>query len=243
MTDTVLAFDHVSKRYFFDHAVDDITFHLPAGRIIGLIGANGSGKTTILKLAAGLLRPTQGSVTVLGQRANRRLCGQVAYVSDQPDLYSFYTVAEMARFFERVYPDFDAGRASGILRFLELNPGTRIRALSKGNWGRLKMALALARRAPLILMDEPLAGLDPVVRHSIVKSLIAFIDLERQTVVMSTHEVKEVEPMLDTAVLVHRGRVRAVRQVEDVQSQGLGLVDWMVEEMSGDSGSDTDGLS
>ncbi|MDD4335235.1 MAG: ABC transporter ATP-binding protein, partial [Desulfotomaculaceae bacterium] len=100
----------------------------------------------------------------------------------------------------------------------------------KGNLGRLKIVLALSRRAPLLLMDEPLAGLDPLAREAIIKSLISYLDLQEQTVLLSTHEVSEVEPVLDMVMSLHNGSIKGFEEVENIREKhGLSLLDWMKE--------------
>ncbi|SFU44906.1 ABC transporter ATP-binding protein [Alicyclobacillus macrosporangiidus] len=229
----IVRFEQVSKRYRLRYAVRDLTFSLPSGRIIGMIGANGSGKSTTLKLMAGLANPTSGRVWVYGQEVTRRISRVVSYLSDQDALYPFYTADELISFYAAVFPDFDVAKAREMLDFMQLLPRQRAGELSKGNLGRLKMVLALSRNAPLILMDEPLSGLDPLVRQSILKGLVSFVDLGRQTIVMSTHEVAEIEPLLDTAMLMADGRVVDVRDIDDLRSQdGLTLVDWMASKLA-----------
>ncbi|MCL6516985.1 ABC transporter ATP-binding protein [Alicyclobacillus sp.] len=230
--ETVVEFEQVSKRYGLRYALRDVSVRLPSGRIIGLIGANGSGKSTTLKLMAGLIRPTAGRVRVCGAQVTRRVSQRVSYLSDQDALYPFFTAEDLIRFFNRVFSDFDAGRAHAMLEFMRLRPDDRVGELSKGNLGRLKMVLALSRNAPLILMDEPLSGLDPLVRQSILRGLVSFVDLDRQTLLLSTHEVAEVEPLLDTAVLMAEGRVVDVRDIDDLRGrEGLTLIDWMANRL------------
>ncbi|RYD06977.1 hypothetical protein N752_01410 [Desulforamulus aquiferis] len=134
------------------------------------------------------------------------IASEVSYLSELDVLYPFYTVKETIDFNAGLFADFDVAKAQEMLTFMQLDPDKKVKALSKGNRGRLKIILTLARKVPLILMDEPLSGLDPLVRDSIIKSLISYLDLEQQTVVMTTHEVTEVEPILDMVVAVQNGR-------------------------------------
>lgn len=207
---------------------------LPQHKIIGLIGPNGSGKSTTLKLIAGLMQPSSGKLTVLGRPGAQRGNPAVAFAPDDGALYRFYTVGEMVAFSQGMFADFDPQRAKGLLSFMQLAPTTRVFSLSKGNAARLRMALTLSRTAPLLLMDEPLSGLDPMVRSSVVKSLISFVDLQRQTVILSTHEVAEIEPLLDMAALLHEGRLLALKPVEDIQKEGhsRGLTGWMEQQIT-----------
>lgn len=230
-----VTFRNVTKLYAGARGVTDMSFDWPAHRIIGVLGPNGGGKSTMLKLASGLLHPTTGEVLLDGVPQTGRIRPDVAFLPDSDALYPFYTVAEMAGFCAGVFPAFDMPRVQRLLEFLELSPNTRVGALSKGGKGRLKLALILGRKASLILMDEPLSGLDPLVRESIVRGLISFIDLEQQTIVLATHEVAEVEPLLDEAVLVHGGRIRATGSVEAIHAHGYqkGLVGWMAAHIGG----------
>jgi ABC-2 type transport system ATP-binding protein len=228
----IVELNNVTKKYPRQLALDNVSINLPGGKIIGLVGPNGSGKSTMLKLIAGLAHPTKGSVTVMGKTANRMIASDVAYLSELDVLYSFYTVAETIDYYAGLFPDFDRTKAQDMFKFMQLAPDKKVKSLSKGNRGRLKIILVLSRNAPLILMDEPLSGLDPMVRDSIIKSLISYIDLEKQTVVMTTHEIAEVEPILDTVVAIHDGHVKGMAEVEDIRSTyGRNLVDWMREQM------------
>lgn len=228
MSDVSVVFAEVTKNYSQRTAVRDMSFTLPKGKMIGLIGQNGSGKSTVLKLMAGLLRPSSGKVLVEGREMDRRNSHRVSYSSDKDALYGFYKVSETIQFYAEIFPDFDQERAREMAGFLNLDSSMRVKELSKGNLARLKMLLAVSRKAPLILMDEPLSGIDPMARTAIIKSLISFIDLPRQTVILSTHEVAEVEPLLDTVVLVNRGQVKSIMDVVDIQAeQRQGLSAWM----------------
>lgn len=230
MQEQVIEFKNVTKKYAGQTALRNVSVSLPGGKIIGLVGPNGSGKSTMLKLAAGLARPSGGWVTVNGKEASRMIASEVAYLSELDVLYSFFTVAETIDFYVGLFPDFDPARARDILQFMQLEPDKKVKNLSKGNRGRLKILLALARKAPLILMDEPLSGLDPLVRDSIIKSMISYLDLEQQTLLMATHEVAEIEPILDLVVAVHNGEVRGIEEVEEIRrGRGISLVEWMKE--------------
>ncbi|MFX4262759.1 ABC transporter ATP-binding protein [Pelotomaculum propionicicum] len=233
MSDNVVNFTNVTKKYLAQAAVNNISFDLPRGKITALVGPNGSGKSTILKMIAGLAHPSQGSVRVNGKSATRRIAGEVAYLSEKDVLYPFFTVQETIKFNAGLFEDFDMQKAGEILSFMGLEPDKKVRHLSKGNLGRLKILLVLSRRSPLILMDEPLAGLDPLARDSIIKSMISYLDLQEQTVFISTHEVSEVEPVLDMVMSLHNGGVKGFEEVEKIREKyGLSLLDWMKETLA-----------
>lgn len=223
----MIEFKRVSKRYGFKNALKNISFSLPAGKIVGVIGENGSGKSTTLKLIAGLAKPTSGEVLVNGERPTRRISRHVSYLSDSDHFYNF-SVEQMIDFYHSQFADFQLDKAYEILSFMKLDPGQKINNLSKGNRGRLKIALSLSRDVPIILMDEPLAGLDPMVRDSIIKGLISFIEIEKQTVLITTHEVEEIEPILDTMIAIKNGELLCVEDAEELRErEKAGILEWM----------------
>lgn len=233
MPEHIINFNDVTKKYLVQVALKNVSFTLPYGKIIGLVGPNGSGKSTIIKLIAGLARPSSGSVTVNGKEANRMLASEVAYLCESDFLYPFFTVGETMDFYAGMFADFDPGKAREILNFMQLEPDKKVKNLSKGNRGRLKILLVLARKAPLVLLDEPLSGLDPLVRESIIKSLLSNVDLGSQTIIMSTHEVAEVEPILDSVVAVQNGEVRGITEVDIIRKMhGQSLVEWIKQIMA-----------
>lgn len=224
----MILFQQVTKKYRQKVALHEVDLKLTRGKIIGLVGENGSGKSTMLKLIAGLAYPTRGEVLVNGSKANRRVASTVSYLSELDEYYRFYNVEQTIEFYASQFPDFDLKKAYEILTFMKLDPESKLKELSKGNRGRLKIVLSLARNAPIILMDEPLSGLDPMVRKSIVKGLISFIDLEKQLVLITTHEIREVENILDEVIAIKDGTIIGHHNVEQLrEEQNLGIVDWM----------------
>ncbi|MGG3030089.1 ABC transporter ATP-binding protein [Bacillus stercoris] len=224
--------EHVSKKYGRHTAVNDVSFTLSSGRIYGLIGANGSGKSTTLKMMAGLLFPTSGFVKVDGKQATRDMVRQTAYLTELDMFYPDFTVKDMVNFYQSQFPDFQTEQAYRLLNEMQLAPEKKIKKLSKGNRGRLKIVLALARQADVILLDEPFSGLDPMVRDSIVNSLVSYIDFEQQIVVIATHEIDEIETLLDEVIILANGEKVAQREVEDIREQeGMSVLQWFKSKM------------
>ncbi|MEC3619571.1 ABC transporter ATP-binding protein [Bacillus subtilis] len=224
--------EHVSKKYGRHTAVNDVSITLSSGRIYGLIGPNGSGKSTTLKMMAGLLFPTSGFVKVDEEQVTRDMVRQTAYLTELDMFYPHYTVKDMVNFYQSQFPDFQTEQAYKLLNEMQLNPEKKIKKLSKGNRGRLKIVLALARRADVILLDEPFSGLDPMVRDSIVNSLVSYIDFEQQIVVIATHEIDEIETLLDEVIILANGEKVAQREVEDIREQeGMSVLQWFKSKM------------
>lgn len=228
MTEAIVVFEQVVKKFTGKVALKGASFSLPRGKVIGVIGTNGSGKSTLLKLMAGLQYPNKGQVLINGREAERLSSRHIAFLPEQDVFYPTYSIEQTIRFYNEIYSDFDRNKALEIVRFLNLVLEHKVSDLSKGNRARLKIVLALSRQVPLLVMDEPLSGLDPIVRETIIRSLISYIDMDEQTVVMTTHEVDEIEPLLDIAMMIHDGALLGFEEVEQIRGKyGINLVDWM----------------
>ena len=143
--------------------------------------------------------------------------------------YPYFTVNQLFDFYESQFTDFNPTKAKEIAQFLNLSLDSKIKNLSKGNRGRVKIAVTLGREADYYLLDEPFSGLDPMVRDDIAKGLIRFTDPERQTIILSTHELKEVEPLLDEIVVLRGGRIIAHEAVDEIRdTYGKDATSWMV---------------
>ena len=218
----------VSFRYKHVDVLKDITLAIPRGQMIGIIGENGSGKSTLLKLMAGLLVPTAGLITLDGNQVTRRLTDKIAYQPDIDLFYENYTGEQVFQFYKEQFDDFSSDKAHIIASYLQVSTTEKLKKLSKGNRGRLKMAATLGRETPFYILDEPFAGLDPLAREVLIKGLVRFVDLENQTIILSTHEVNEVEPVLDQVILLRNGQVRAMEELELIRDErGEDAVQWM----------------
>ncbi len=218
----------LSFQYKRKTILERLTFSIPQGQIVGLIGENGSGKSTLLKLMAGILKPTSGTIELNGELINRRHTNKIAYLPDIDLFYEKLTGDEVFSFYQSQFENFSSKKANEIASFLQVPTNVKLGSLSKGNRARIKLATFLAREAELYLLDEPFAGLDPIARESLMKAIIKFIDTEHCAVVMSTHEVNEVEPILDQVMLLKDGHLCAMDVVEDIRHErGENTVNWM----------------
>ncbi|MBS4198271.1 ABC transporter ATP-binding protein [Bacillus sp. FJAT-49732] len=222
-----IQFNQVTKKYGSEKALDNVTLQLQAGKIYGLLGPNGSGKSTTLKLIAGLVYPSSGAVTVLGEEVTRRISRKVAYLTELDMFYDSLTVDKMVSFFKTQFPDFNPEKAAMLLVDMKLDGKKKIKQLSKGNRGRLKLVLTLARETPIVLLDEPFSGLDAMVRDSIIKSLLTYIDFNEQTVIIATHEIDEIEPIMDEVFAIYNGHIIGHENVESLrEEQGYSVLEW-----------------
>ncbi|MBT3154515.1 ABC transporter ATP-binding protein [Streptomyces sp. CHD11] len=197
-------------------ALRDCSFRLPAGRVCAVVGPNGAGKSTLLTLAAGLLVPTEGTVTVLGtDPATAR--PRVGFVGQDKPLYPQLSVAETLLMGADLNPGrWDADTAGRVVAGGDLDPRARIRTLSGGQRTRVALALALGKRPELLLMDEPMADLDPLARHELMGVLMGQAAEHGTTIVMSSHVVAELEDSCDHLLLIGGGRVRLAGEIDDL---------------------------
>jgi len=206
LNQTVLSAVGLTMRYPGTLALDNLTLELPKGRIIGLLGPNGSGKTTFIKLAAGLLTPTGGSLTVCGKPIGPESKALVSYLPDRPYFGKQMTVSQQLDFFQDFYGDFDRERAERMLAGLGISPLAKFRTLSKGTQEKVQLVLVMSRRAQLYLLDEPIGGVDPAARDYILSTIITNYD-PNATILLSTHLISDVERVLDDFIFLYQGKV------------------------------------
>lgn len=226
----ILEANGLTKHYGSTPGLEHLSVCLPQGKIIGLLGPNGSGKTTFLKLCAGLLSPTAGSLTIDGKPIGLQTKAIVSYLPDRTYLQGGQTIAEQLDYFEDFYADFDRQRAERMLSDLHLDPKTRFRTLSKGNREKVQLVLVMSRRARLYLLDEPIGGVDPAARDYILHTIVQNFD-RSATVLISTHLIADVEPVLDEFLFLHRGQIIRTGTVAEVKEQTGGTVDALFREV------------
>ncbi|MEU6392922.1 ABC transporter ATP-binding protein [Streptomyces sp. NPDC046939] len=197
-------------------ALDDCSFRLPTGRISALVGPNGAGKSTLLSIAAGLLRQSAGRIEVLGGVPGAAR-PKVAYLSQDKPLYPQLSVADTLRMGAELNPGrWDAAYAARVVEQGDLDPRARVRSLSGGQRTRVALALALGKRPELMLLDEPMADLDPLARHELMGTLMADAAEHGTTVLMSSHIVAELADACDHLLLLGGGRIRLGGGIDDL---------------------------
>jgi ABC-2 type transport system ATP-binding protein len=183
-----------------------VDLKLPAGKIIGLLGANGSGKTTLLKLIAGILTPTAGGLSVCGEKIGVETKAMVSYLPERTYLNDWMKVEEIIDYFADFYWDFSREKAYAMLKSLEVDPKRKLKTLSKGTKEKVQLVLVMARNARLYLLDEPIAGVDPVAREFILDTILSNYN-KGATVLVSTHLISDVEKVLDSFIFVRNGKI------------------------------------
>jgi ABC-2 type transport system ATP-binding protein len=208
----------LGKRYRRRWALRGCDFSIPAGAVCGLVGPNGSGKSTLLALAAGLRQPSEGELRVLGRRPglDEDVRARIGFVAQDKPLYPRLTVADTLRLGRELNPSWDDELAAEVVRQGRLPAGSRIGELSGGQRSRVALALALAKRPRLLLLDEPMADLDPLARHQLMGTLMGQAAEHGTTVVISSHILSELDGAIDHLLLVDLGRVRLAGEVEQL---------------------------
>ncbi len=205
----------LSKRYRRTWALRDCSLAIPRGRVVGLVGPNGAGKTTLLSLATGLLAPTCGTISVLGERpaAGPAQLARVGFVAQDTSVYARMTVADHLRLGAWLNPGWDDDLARRRIGQLGLDPKQRAGSLSGGQRAQLALTLALAKRPELLLLDEPVASLDPLARREFLRGLMEAVAEHGVSVVLSSHLVGDLERVCDYLVVLVASRVRVAGEV------------------------------
>lgn len=209
----MLEYRNITKKFGNKEAVKELTLKLKKGTIYGLLGENGSGKTTLMKMAAGLTQPTEGEILFEGHPLSYQDKASIAYMSTEPFFYSYMKVKDVEEYYADFFEDFDREQFRKTIERLGLNEEMKASAMSSGMNAKLKAAATLARKADLLLLDEPLNGVDYKAREEIIALILEEAD-ENRTMVISTHLIEEVESFIEDAIFIKDGQLVDVVNVE-----------------------------
>ena len=196
----------LSKHYGPVRALENIDLDVEKGQIVGLLGPNGSGKTTFIKVAAGLLTPTNGEIRIGGENPGVETKRIVAYLPDKEFLPQYMTVEQLMRFYRDFFTDFDERRAVEMFRSLQIEPNMKVKSMSKGTREKVQLVLTMSRQAEVYLLDEPIGGVDPAARDFILRTIISNYSPEA-VVVISTHLIGDIESVLDDVIFIKEGKI------------------------------------
>ena len=194
----------LSKSYGRAQALDGVSFAIEPGRIVGLLGPNGSGKSTLIKLANGLLTPTGGEILIDGNAPGQKSHAMVSYLPERTAIPTWMSAGQLMDFYEDFYRDFRRQAAEEMLHRLDIQPGQRIRQMSKGTREKVQLIMVMSRSARLYLLDEPIGGVDPAARDYILRTIITNYN-EDASVIISTHLIADVEQVLDDVIFIQNG--------------------------------------
>lgn len=219
----------LTKTYGRTRAIDALDLELEGGRIVGLLGENGCGKTTLMKILAGVISDYEGEARVAGLPPGPASKAKVSFLPDTsflPDgARARYCVDLYGDFFE----DFDAARAHELIRFFGLDESMRLKEMSKGMREKVQIALAMSRRAEVFLLDEPISGVDPAARQIILDGILESLE-EDALLLISTHLIHDLEPILDSVVMMRHGRVVLTGDADDLRAQHGSSLDQIFKE-------------
>lgn len=211
-------------------ALDNVTMNIESGKLIGLLGPNGSGKTTFMKIIAGILKPTDGNIEICDHEIGAYTKGVVSFLPDVNYLHSWMKVKDAFNFYVSFFEDFDRKKADEILQFMELSENMSIKEMSKGMAEKLCLTLALSRNAKLYVLDEPLGGIDPAARNKIMDAIIKNYS-DDSSVIISTHLVKDIERLFDDIIFIKQGKVILHDEAEELRIKHKKSIDELFIEM------------
>ena len=230
MSDYLIECRGLYKSYGLRPALSGVDLEVGPGRIVGLLGPNGSGKTTLIKLLCGLLQPTRGELAVDGSAVGPYTKSVVSYLPDRMYFADWMKAVDLFDLFRDFYADFEYEKAIAMCRSLGVEPGDRLKSMSKGTKEKVQLVLAMSRAAKLYLLDEPIAGVDPAARDFILRTILTNYN-EEGTVLISTHLISDVEKVLDEAIILKEGKIMLHATVDDIREREGKSVDALFREI------------
>ncbi|MFQ6752422.1 MAG: ABC transporter ATP-binding protein [Clostridia bacterium] len=202
----ILEVKNIEKSFDNKKIIDDVSFNIESGKIVGLLGRNGSGKTTVIKMINDLLTIDKGEILIDGEKIGPKTKAVVSYLPERTYLESGQTVKQVVKFFEDFYIDFDRAKAEKLLEDLDLDINASLSKMSKGMKEKIQLILVMSRRAKLYILDEPLGGVDPATRDKIMETILSNFG-EDSSLLITTHLIADVEKILDEVIFIDKGKI------------------------------------
>lgn len=220
----ILDSTNLNKTYGKKQALKDFNLILPQGRVLGLLGPNGSGKTTFIKILTGILAPSKGSILIDGHNPGVHTKALVSYLPDKDYLYKWMKIKDAINLFDDFYEDFDKVKANELLEFMKLEKDMSVKGLSKGMKEKLNLALVLSRKSKIYVLDEPIAGVDPVTREKILDAIINNYS-EDSSMIITTHLVRDIERVFDHVAFISEGKIILEGNAEELREKNSKSID------------------
>lgn len=225
---------HVKKKYKKVKALDDVSFNIEEGKITCILGVNGVGKSTILKVIAGLVKPNSGEILIDGEKFSQQTYNKLAFVTDIDIHFNHLNIKESFDLMKLFYKNWDEDRAYEMLSMFSLTDDKKISELSKGNKARVKIIIGFAQRAKYILLDEPFSGIDIFKREEFINAMLTLME-DDESIVITTHEIGEIEQIVDDVIILNKGKIEQIFNAEEVrQNEGKSILDKMREVYNGE---------
>lgn len=231
--DSIISIKNLSKSYGSYQVLQDVSFELEKGHIIGLLGPNGSGKTSLIKILTGLINDYSGEVLIDGDRPGPVTKAKVAYLPEKTYLANWMTADDAINYIADFYDDFDKEKAMKMLEFFQLPHKQKAKTMSKGQQEKLQLILVMCRNAYIYILDEPMGGVDPAARDVILQTILKNRP-EGSTILMSTHLIHDIEPVLDSIVMIGHGKLLMQDTVKNLTENGKTVNEIFKEVFSSD---------
>ncbi|WP_346928128.1 ABC transporter ATP-binding protein [Clostridium sp.] len=205
-SDNVLEITNLSKNFGAKHILNDITFNLKRGKVLGILGPNGQGKTTLLNVISGIFKPTLGTVTINGMLLGRETKEFVSYLQEKDYLFRWMKVNDALKFYKDFFSDFNENKALNLLKFMNIQTDAKLKSLSKGMLEKVALSLTLSRNCNLYILDEPISGVDIISRDKIINAIIDNLD-SNASMIITTHYVGELEQLFDEVMFLGEGSI------------------------------------
>ncbi len=222
--------EHICKSFGRKKVLDDFSINIERGKIIGLLGPNGNGKTTLIKILAGLLKADSGNVTINGSNVGIDTKNIISYLPERTYLSPSQKVSDVLTFFNDFYSDFDTEKAKAMLEKLNIDINSKISTLSKGTREKVQLALVMSRNAQLYILDEPMGGVDPAARDFIIKTILSDYN-ENSSIIISTHLISDIENILDDVIFLKDGKISLYASADELRETHKKSVDALFREV------------
>ena len=229
MSQNIAEFNDVYKKYGKKQVLEEFNLNIPKGKIVGLLGPNGSGKTTMIKLLNGLTQCDKGNVFINGLKPSVKTKEIVSYLPDRNYLNEDMTVKELLKLFSDFYKDFDINKAKEMIKNLNLEENEKIKSMSKGTKEKVGLILVMSRNAKLYILDEPIGGVDPASRAYIIKTILKNFN-EDSTLLIATHLINEIENICDEVIIISKGEILLKGNVDEIREENGMSIDTLFRE-------------
>lgn len=226
---SLVEFKNVSKNFGNKIALQNINLKIEKGKIYGLLGPNGSGKTTIIKLINDLLTQSSGEILINNEKPGIESKKIISYLPERTYLNMNMKVSELLTFFEDFYDDFDKNKAIELLKKLDININDKLKTMSKGTKEKVQLIVVMSRKADLYILDEPIGGVDPASRDYILETILNNFN-DGSSIIISTHLISDIEKILDDIIFINKGQITLTGNAEDIRNKEKKTIDMIFRE-------------